>query len=105
MAKLVVFRESEKAHEELVLCIEQYLSHLLEVVRPFDQVVTYTWNERRNKVSILGKRFKAEVVLVPKGVVVMTKIPVVWYPFRKKIEERITVALEMIIEEKRGREG
>ncbi len=100
MAKLVVFRESKKAQDELVSCIEQYLLHLLEAVRPFDHAVIYEWNERRNKVSVLGKRFKAEVVIVPKGVVVMGDIPVIWYPFRKMIEERITRALDMIIEDK-----
>lgn len=99
MAKLIIFRESNKSRDEIVSCIEQYLLHLLEVVKPFDHVVSYTWNERRNKVSVLGKRFKAEVVLVPKGVVVMGEIPVIWYPFRKMIEERITRALDMIIEE------
>ena len=99
MAKLIIFRDSNKSRDEIVSCIEQYLLHLLEVVKPFDHVVSYTWNERRNKVSVLGKRFKAEVVLVPKGVVVMGEIPVIWYPFRKMIEERITRALDMIIEE------
>jgi len=99
MSKLVVFRESKKAQEELISCIEQYLLHLLEVVKPFDHVVSYSWNEHRNKVSVLGKRFKAEVVLVPKGVVVMGEIPVIWYPFRNMIEERITRTLDMIIEE------
>ncbi|MCC7201985.1 MAG: hypothetical protein IT393_04885 [Nitrospirae bacterium] len=99
MSKLVVFRESKKAQDELVSCIERYLLHLLEVVKPFDHVVSYTWNEHRNKMSVLGKRFKAEVVLVPKGIVVMGEIPVIWYPFRNMIEERIAKALDMIIEE------
>ena len=99
MAKLIIFRDSNKSRDEIVSCIEQYLLHLLEVVKPFDHVVSYSWNEHRNKVSVLGKRFKAEVVLVPKGVVVMGEIPVIWYPFRNMIEERITRTLDMIIEE------
>ncbi len=105
MAKLVVFREAEKAREEIITSIEQYLSHLVEVIRPFDQVFDCSWNERRNKLSVHGERFKADVVLVPKGVVVMTEIPLVWYPFRKMIEDRINMALDMIIDDNGGREG
>ena len=97
MTKVVVFRKSEKTPEEIASRMEQYLSQAWEALRPFDGVATCVWNSHRNKITIRGNKFHADVVIVPKGIVVRAEIPMIWYPFRKKIEERIFHALDMII--------
>jgi hypothetical protein len=98
MAKVLVLRETERTVEDLAERFDRYLRRADETLRPFLDVTECSWNARRNRATIRAGRVHAEVVIMPGRVLVMADIPVVWLPFRGRIEERIAHALEQIVE-------
>ena len=99
MSKIVVFFKTDQPAETLAPRIDQYLKNAGEILRPFDRVSSYVWNSHRNRVSISGGRFEAEVVLTPKGVVITASLPSIFFPFRQTIQKQISQAMEVIVGE------
>ena len=97
MGRILILRETERSVEDLARRFDRYLIQARETITPFDEVADYSWNSHRNRVTIRGGHFHAEVVLMPKRVMVIADIPMLWFPFKNKIEERITHALDSII--------
>ena len=97
MGRILISRKVDRSVEDLVGRFDRYLSQARDAVAPFDEGADYSWNTHRNLVTIRGDRFHAQVVFLPTQVMVIADIPMLWYPFRKKIEEGITHALDSII--------
>jgi hypothetical protein len=97
MAKVLVLRETERTVEDLADRFDHYFRQADETLRPFLDVTEHSWNARRNRATIQAGRVHAEVVLMPGRVLVMADLPVVWLPFKGRIEERIARALERIV--------
>lgn len=103
MKKVVVFRESVLSATEFASRLDRYLAQANETFKPFDGQIEYSWNDRRDRVSIHCRLFTAEIMhLVMKGVVVVAALSVVAYPFKRQIEERIDHALKAIFENDEG---
>jgi hypothetical protein len=102
MGKVVIYRELHQNPEGIGCQVENYLAQAAESLRPFDGKIQYAWNTHRNRIDVHGERFTAEIVLVPKGIVVMVEIPVLWYPFRKRIEGGIIRILDTAIAQAEG---
>jgi len=103
--RLVIFKETDRPEAEIASEIERYLVHVRNTLRPFEEEATYTWNRHRNRMTIQGNRFAAEVVLIPKGVLVTVEIPAILYPFKRRIEEQLSSAVDKIIGNGSGKEG
>ena len=97
MSKIVVFFKTEQSAERLFPKIDQFLKKAGEILRPFDQVSSYDWNSHRNRVTIIGGRFDAEVVLTAKGVIISANIPSIFVPFKQTIQKQISQAMEAIV--------
>lgn len=86
---------------DFVSRLDALLERVNETLQVFDGRVVYTWNERRDRLSLNSRLFTAEVIhLVKKGIVVMVNLSVVAYPFRRQIEERIGRAMTAVFESK-----
>lgn len=97
MAKLLVLRDTDRTVEDLAERFDRYFRQADETLRPFLDETQYEWNARRNRATIQAGKMHGEVVLMPKRVLVMVDIPLMWLPFKGRIEERIARALHYIV--------
>jgi hypothetical protein len=97
MSRLVVLRKTALTIEDVADRLDQYFQRASETVNPFVPGAWYAWNPRRTRATIHAGHVKAEVVLLPKHVMVMVDVPLMWLPFKGRLEAQVTRALDAIV--------
>lgn len=97
MSRLVVYVDIRKPVENVASKLDEYLSGASASLGPIVGTVRRTWNVHRDRLTIHGNSFSAEVAIVPKGIVVMAEIPPILFPFRQRIEDRVRTAVGAVV--------
>ena len=79
--------------------VETYLGRMTDAISPFLRDVERTWNEHRDRMTLRGTHFSADLVFVPRGIVLVADVPTYLRPFRGAIRERVRGALATIVDD------
>ncbi len=97
MSRFVVLRKTGLTVEDVADRLDRYFQQAGETVRPFVEGAQYAWNARRTRATIHAGHVKAEVVLLPKQVMVLVDVPLMWVPFKRRLEAQVARALDAIV--------
>jgi hypothetical protein len=97
MGKLVVLRKTALTPQEVAERLDHYFQQAGETVRPFVTEAHYAWNARRTRATIHAGHVKAEVVLLPRQVMVMVDVPFILLPVKGRLEAQVARALDAIV--------